>query len=440
MYLISTECGQSIPVPEGTSTIGRGTECEICIQSQNVSRQHCVITWRRGRLTICDGESANGIRVNGRRVDTSELHTGDTLQIADLSYRVSDTPSAAGDTARRPDPTTTDASSPFDLTNPTARVWYFRKNRSVVGPATLSVLKQWAASGEFSRSDEIRQDPNPEWFPADTMAGLFPAVTETESSEAATSTAEPTQVVDHREAAEELPEQSPAAGRKTNEERGTPVPERIPPETVRTPPPVAANEVSIGDGRPAGNHDIAPSKQCTATIPRKPRSSWRPNLAVDWTQVVQRIPSVKVLLLVATPICVFAVQHVLSGGPPADQPELGRVRGTVTLDGAALPEVMITFEPENGRPSMGLTDEQGGYELQYTAQSSGARIGRHTVRIFRNPDPMNLGSPETHLDSGEGLPTAGQSPIPAQYNISTILEANVVAGDNPIDFDLKTTE
>ena len=176
MYLISTQHDSPISVPAGTSTIGRGKDCEICISGQNVSRQHCVITWRRGRLTVCDAGSANGIRVNGRRIETSELQTGDTLQVADLTFRVSDQCPEMGHADASAAPTS--SQTQFDLSDPNARVWYFRRNCSVVGPAKLSVLRQWASAGEFTRSDEIRQEPSEEWFPADTLVDLFPPVTE----------------------------------------------------------------------------------------------------------------------------------------------------------------------------------------------------------------------------------------------------------------------
>ena len=64
-----------------------------------------------------------------------------------------------------------------------------------------------------------------------------------------------------------------------------------------------------------------------------------------------------------------------------DGPELGRVEGTVTMDGKPLPNASVVFVPENGRPAGATTDAQGKYVLNFTAGREGALLGKNTVRI-----------------------------------------------------------
>lgn len=112
------------------------------------------------------------------------------------------------------------------------------------------------------------------------------------------------------------------------------------------------------------------------------------------------------------------------GGGADDQPDLGTVTGVVTLDGQPLANVMVAFNPTQGRPSMGKTDETGKYELGYIRDSKGAVIGTHTVSIT-TPQEAPTPAGQTYKD-----------PIPAKYNSKTTLKEDVKAGDNTINFDL----
>ncbi|WP_417380172.1 hypothetical protein [Gimesia sp.] len=114
------------------------------------------------------------------------------------------------------------------------------------------------------------------------------------------------------------------------------------------------------------------------------------------------------------------------GGGGSDQPDLGTVTGVVTMDGQPLANVVVTFSPENGRPSIARTDESGNYELGYTAEAKGAVIGKHSVSIAtpqENPTPPG----EVYKD-----------PVPSKYNTKTTLSADVKAGANNFDFQLES--
>ena len=66
---------------------------------------------------------------------------------------------------------------------------------------------------------------------------------------------------------------------------------------------------------------------------------------------------------------------------PAVYPEVADVVGVVTLDGQPLEGATVTFAPEAGRASSGVTDSTGRYSLNYTGSIRGAMLGAHRVMI-----------------------------------------------------------
>lgn len=124
-------------------------------------------------------------------------------------------------------------------------------------------------------------------------------------------------------------------------------------------------------------------------------------------------------------LAVLAVAFILPqlGCGGADGPEMGDVQGTVTLEGQPLPGAQVIFQPTNGRPSTGITDDQGKYELQFTTDRSGALAGSHQVKIT------------TAIDLPDD--TRAAEVVPAQYNRQSDLVREVKPGPNTIDFDLE---
>jgi hypothetical protein len=81
---------------------------------------------------------------------------------------------------------------------------------------------------------------------------------------------------------------------------------------------------------------------------------------------------------------------VLPGcGGPSDQPDLGEVSGTVTLDGKPVPGINVLFSPDTGRPAGAKTDESGYYELVYLAGVNGCKVGPNTVTFEWEPGAEN---------------------------------------------------
>ena len=114
-----------------------------------------------------------------------------------------------------------------------------------------------------------------------------------------------------------------------------------------------------------------------------------------------------------------------SSGP--DAPPLGTVKGKVTIDGKPAAGLGIIFMPAAGRSSTGLTDKDGVYSLSFDETHQGAVVGKHKVRITRDPEN----------DMAEGRPPQPQ--LPPHYNVETTLEKDVVKGDNTLDFELTSS-
>lgn len=108
--------------------------------------------------------------------------------------------------------------------------------------------------------------------------------------------------------------------------------------------------------------------------------------------------------------------------------DLGTVKGKISLDGQPLVGAQILFQPKDGRPSTGVTDTEGQYELLNTRDSKGALIGAHTVRITMP------------TEDEDGNPLSDRRVLPAKYNRESALTAEVKAGSNTFDFDLSSTD
>jgi len=65
------------------------------------------------------------------------------------------------------------------------------------------------------------------------------------------------------------------------------------------------------------------------------------------------------------------------GGCFSRGPSVGRVEGTVTLDGSPLGGAKVIFTPvDGGRSSMAVTDGSGRYELEFSPRVQGALGGQ----------------------------------------------------------------
>jgi pSer/pThr/pTyr-binding forkhead associated (FHA) protein len=78
--------GETFPLSESPTVIGRSPECGIFLDDVTVSRKHAVFTQDSDCWRLEDQGSLNGTFVNRERVDTAVLSDGDEIQIG--KYRL----------------------------------------------------------------------------------------------------------------------------------------------------------------------------------------------------------------------------------------------------------------------------------------------------------------------------------------------------------------
>jgi FHA domain-containing protein len=76
--------GFDVPVTPGSMVLGRATDCQLVLYSSRVSRRHAMFTLTDAGLTVQDLGSANGVFVNGTRIDgRMKLDGGDEVLLGD---------------------------------------------------------------------------------------------------------------------------------------------------------------------------------------------------------------------------------------------------------------------------------------------------------------------------------------------------------------------
>lgn len=107
----------------------------------------------------------------------------------------------------------------------------------------------------------------------------------------------------------------------------------------------------------------------------------------------------------------------------AEGPELAEVHGKIVNSSEPVINATVIFLPDslNAAPAVGVTNEEGWYELRYRGQKMGVPIGPCQVQIQVGGKPV---SPD--------LPTAP----PLTYTVSE--KQNIVIGNNSFSFDLAT--
>jgi predicted component of type VI protein secretion system len=83
--------GKEIGVTSDKFLIGRSDSCQLRPKSESVSRKHCILVQKNGRLLIQDLKSRNGTFLNEKRLPTdraSEAKAGDQLRIGKLRFEV----------------------------------------------------------------------------------------------------------------------------------------------------------------------------------------------------------------------------------------------------------------------------------------------------------------------------------------------------------------
>jgi pSer/pThr/pTyr-binding forkhead associated (FHA) protein len=73
--------GDSYPLTESVTVIGRSPDCDLRISDPSISRRHAEIRLGAGGASISDLGSTNGTSVNGRPVREQRIEPGDRLEV-----------------------------------------------------------------------------------------------------------------------------------------------------------------------------------------------------------------------------------------------------------------------------------------------------------------------------------------------------------------------
>ncbi|MFY7894577.1 MAG: FHA domain-containing protein, partial [Pirellula sp.] len=83
--------GKLIPIKEEKFFIGRGDDCHLRPKSESVSRRHCALVQKDGRLLLLDLKSRNGTYVNEKQLTHDKakiLKSGDQIRVGQLEFEV----------------------------------------------------------------------------------------------------------------------------------------------------------------------------------------------------------------------------------------------------------------------------------------------------------------------------------------------------------------
>ena len=81
--------GKRMLIGPGGAVLGRSRDCDVVLTDSNVSRRHAEIRAEGNGWTVRDLGSTNGVRVNGRSVETpSRSHPGDVIALGAAESRL----------------------------------------------------------------------------------------------------------------------------------------------------------------------------------------------------------------------------------------------------------------------------------------------------------------------------------------------------------------
>ena len=112
---------KSFPI-EGSQTIGRSKECDICLNVVHLSRRHAKITVKDTHLQLEDLKSSNGTFLNGRRIESAQIKSGDEIGFDTLKFSVIGPATSLEKTQIRQEPVDSDATTMRPMINPSELV------------------------------------------------------------------------------------------------------------------------------------------------------------------------------------------------------------------------------------------------------------------------------------------------------------------------------
>jgi pSer/pThr/pTyr-binding forkhead associated (FHA) protein len=89
--LSGTHEGKSIPIKDEKFFIGRSDSCQLRPKSESISRKHCAIVQKDGRVLLVDLKSRNGTYVNEKQLSPEKakiLKSGDKIRCGQLEFEI----------------------------------------------------------------------------------------------------------------------------------------------------------------------------------------------------------------------------------------------------------------------------------------------------------------------------------------------------------------
>lgn len=143
-------------------------------------------------------------------------------------------------------------------------------------------------------------------------------------------------------------------------------------------------------------------------------------------------------------LCLWGLYRMMFGA--ARNPNLVRVRGTVTLQGKPLGGAVVTFHPvaKDGVAAVGATDRFGKFDLKTPGLGNGALVGEYRVTVTKMAAEEKMMTPDEAKQytskTGKPPPEPKVSNLaPPQYAApqTTPLAATVKRGGGQFKLDLK---
>ncbi len=125
---------------------------------------------------------------------------------------------------------------------------------------------------------------------------------------------------------------------------------------------------------------------------------------------------------------VFLSAAVLLTGGCARGPTICRVTGTVRHNGKPVPNITVCFVPDEGRESIGTTDEAGAFKLTYEKTKEGAARGKHKVFFVYRPK-----TPKEEMDVH-----AGKASLPP--DVKAVLAKYGSRDTSPLSYEVTTDD
>ena len=156
--------GKEIPIKDEKFFVGRGEDCQLRPKSESVSRRHCAIVQKEGRVLLVDLKSRNGTYVNEKQLSSDKakiLKSGDKIRIGQLEFEIaieigiasakkSEVASVKEAAERLSEHKNTDSKDSFDISSWLLEADQIDRRAAVSEPETR----------QFNLDDTTRLDPN----------------------------------------------------------------------------------------------------------------------------------------------------------------------------------------------------------------------------------------------------------------------------------------